>query len=288
MTIEILLNGKTQTVSKHQLFALASRGVIGLETVIKVDGKPVKAGKIKGLFEQQQNASIPVPPLSPVVSPTMKVTLNGVERIITNEQLRNLARQEVIGAKTIISIDGKPVKAGKINGLEFGIKLSGKERKQLRKENRERYEIYVPYSQAYSPESFRSYPKLSWVLAGILAGIIIISIVGNGLELLAIFPLLNILFAWHLWGIIARCWRIILDDSEARLKNISFINFFFPFYNIYYFLMSYTGLAKDMNAYCENNEVGTDYRINEKYATIAFILSLIYMQRLGDGHGNYG
>jgi len=55
MTIEVTLNGKTQTVTKHQLFALAARGTIGPETIIQVDGKPYTAGKIKGIvFGQSQ------------------------------------------------------------------------------------------------------------------------------------------------------------------------------------------------------------------------------------------
>jgi len=49
MSIEIILNGKTQIVTKHQLFAMASRGMIGPDTPINVNGKLATAGKVQGI-----------------------------------------------------------------------------------------------------------------------------------------------------------------------------------------------------------------------------------------------
>lgn len=49
MTIEIILNGTMRTVTKNELFDLASNGAIGPETPINVNGKNSIVGKVKGI-----------------------------------------------------------------------------------------------------------------------------------------------------------------------------------------------------------------------------------------------
>lgn len=50
----------------------------------------------------------------------MKVTLNGVEQAITNQQLYELAAKGLIGPNTIIHVNGKPFPAGQAKGIVFG------------------------------------------------------------------------------------------------------------------------------------------------------------------------
>lgn len=49
MEIVIELNGKKRNVTRDQVFLAASKGLIGPETIIWVDGSPFKARKIRGL-----------------------------------------------------------------------------------------------------------------------------------------------------------------------------------------------------------------------------------------------
>lgn len=49
MSIEIIIDGKTKTVTKKELFNLASQGKIGPDTPINVNGKLAMAGKVKGI-----------------------------------------------------------------------------------------------------------------------------------------------------------------------------------------------------------------------------------------------
>ena len=83
MTIEVMLDEAKKTVTKHQLFILAARGMIVPETIIYVDGKPVQARKVKNiLFGKPKNAeksSNLVPqPVSVNPSDAFNVALNSI------------------------------------------------------------------------------------------------------------------------------------------------------------------------------------------------------------------
>jgi len=49
-TIEVIINGVTQKVTKNELFDLAAKGSINPQTPIMVDGKIATAGKVKGII----------------------------------------------------------------------------------------------------------------------------------------------------------------------------------------------------------------------------------------------
>jgi len=48
-TIEVIINGVTQSVSKQQLFSMAAQGIINPQTPIMVNGKLATAGQVKGI-----------------------------------------------------------------------------------------------------------------------------------------------------------------------------------------------------------------------------------------------
>ena len=125
MPIEVTLNGKTQTVSKHQLFALASRGTIGPETIIYVDGRPVPAKKAQGIvFEEhliieEQSEPISVPSTVPAFwyyyDPAG--TRQGP---YTATQLKQAALRGIICPTTVIeNAGGRQETANKVNGMVF-------------------------------------------------------------------------------------------------------------------------------------------------------------------------
>ena len=129
MSIEIILNGKTQTVSKHQLFALASRGTIGPETPLSIDGKLTTVGKVKGITfgGQASVASLEndgiygVANTPPETKQKIEIILDGVSRAITKEQLITLAAQGRITPDTPVSVNGTFMTAGNVQGIAFGL-----------------------------------------------------------------------------------------------------------------------------------------------------------------------
>ena len=142
--IQVELNGKLTEVSKHQLLALASRGMIGPGAILVVDGKVSTAGKIKGIVFGGENAAKPVvqnntkpvgqnqiygiasPPLTPAQSgPTIEIIIDGKSRTVTKQQLFALASRGSINPQTPIKVNGTHAKAGKIKGITFGQSQTG-------------------------------------------------------------------------------------------------------------------------------------------------------------------
>ena len=72
-SIEVIINGVTQSVSKQQLFSMAAQGIINSQTPIMVNGKLATAGQVKGIvFGQPYNNMGGQVPHSPfTVPPTM-------------------------------------------------------------------------------------------------------------------------------------------------------------------------------------------------------------------------
>jgi len=118
-TIEIIIDGQPQTVTKHQLFALASRGAIGPETPINVGGTLLTAEQVQGIVFGETSPS-PAKSKQASTPPAMTIFLNGVEESITKQQLYDLAESGMIGPDTIVYVNGKPVPAGKAKGITFG------------------------------------------------------------------------------------------------------------------------------------------------------------------------
>jgi hypothetical protein len=71
-----------------------------------------------------------------------------------------------------------------------------------------------------------------------------------------------------------RFWNIIQSGSNTRTTPGRAVGFtFIPIFNIYWFYVSYVGLAKDMNTYCVENNI--DERINEALAKSWYFLTIL-------------
>ena len=137
MSIEIIIDGETQTVTKPQLFAMAARGVIGHDTIINVNGKLATAGKVKGIVfgtqtppeEQHDLYEIIPPPINndihqityiPQGEEMVKVTLiSGIKRRVSIDELKSLAANGFVGPGSHVVFNGEHTTAGKISGIEF-------------------------------------------------------------------------------------------------------------------------------------------------------------------------
>jgi hypothetical protein len=71
-----------------------------------------------------------------------------------------------------------------------------------------------------------------------------------------------------------RFWNIIQKGNITRTTPGKAVGFtFIPIFNLYWFYVAYIGLAKDMNAYCDENNINV--RFNESLALSWYILTLL-------------
>lgn len=115
----------------------------------------------------------------------------------------------------------------------------------------------------YQPQSF----KTLWLWCACLfgAGLPLCFIIIGAVPLIASLVIGMIL--------LYRYWRII-QDGKARTSPGKAVGFcFIPLFNLYWSFEALFGLAKDMNAYCDERGIAGS-RVNEKLALLSCVLPL--------------
>lgn len=122
---------------------------------------------------------------------------------------------------------------------------------------------YSPSAATYEPQSFKKlWLWLAWL-------------VGAGLPLCFIIIGIVPLIAGYVIGCILlyRYWYVI-QDGKARTSPGKAVGFsFIPFFNLYWMFVAFVGLAKDMNAYCDERNISGP-RVSEGMALAFCILGL--------------
>lgn len=209
----------------------------------------------------------------------MKITFNGVEQTITNQQLYDLAAKGLIGPNTIVHVNGKPFPAGQAKGIVFGppqnvtgqappandfalppqqaaldqqkrmqpTHISHEKNQEIHQRCEERNRLMeerrVP---KYSPKSMTQW-QVFFYLAPLVVAPIVPGIIGAVVVIITMIAIPFILFY--------RCWKIIQDRPERISAPLTPV-----------------GLAKRMNDYCDYYGIDVDNPI--KLTSVGWIFAL--------------
>lgn len=139
-SIQIIIEGKTKTVTKQRLFDLATKGIIHSQTPLCYNGILTTVGKVNGItFEQSQtNGPIPVSPAIPVQP--VKINIDQSKTDSTLTKMENvLAGIEKDLVKTSRQIPIPPVSSNPFTNTKQAeiVKYSAKHERKVNKDDEE-------------------------------------------------------------------------------------------------------------------------------------------------------